>query len=217
MKARLIILGLLLVTIASNAQSTPWCVSLLAGQQLQSADIRSGSSFALTADYFFTEHFALTGGVSSFEGKLEHDLPWQGDSIHSGLLTHFHLQSRFYILSVGPTLSITTSQHSRLFVSLRVGHTIGSTTGREYTVLSYDDGYQDYYPSSGDAAVVDMRENKFTFGAVLGWRHFFNQVTGFELQASYDHYPNGYLHFIPQGSFSDQHYIAFRAGITFRF
>jgi hypothetical protein len=214
---KLLLLILLAASVAAQAQSPRWSMSVLGGAQLASEDVRSGASFALTADYAFTEHVALTGSLSSFEGELEHVLPSGTIPQHGSYVTDFNLKSRFYILSVGPKFYVPTGQNSKLFFSVLVGYTLGSTSGMEQAVLAYADGYREYYPSYGPAPVSGMRENKFTFGAAVGWRYYFGSSVGVELQASYDNYSSGFQRFLPMGSLKSGNYVAFRAGVTFRF
>jgi len=186
MKRGIIAALLLLASLGLFAQADTWYFSVLPGYQFSSSEVDTGWVASFDGGYYFTDNVGIHGGFMFNEGNFKVDVPPYGTA---------KFDDMFEIAEVGVELVGKAGEKGQIYGQFNVGYAFGlsldSATIAGMTV------------SLGDISVDDA----FCYGAAFGYRHFFNDKTALNLQATYHRVTGDW----------DTNHIDLRIGVSWKF
>lgn len=157
----------------------------------QHNSIRAQSGFVGTLDlgYYFTDNFGVHLDITYNNGNYEHDIIY----IESAFAYNkYKMKNRysdpFYILEIGPALARNIGDKGKIYFQISFGYRLGN------------DGVDNNLNTFG-FDVKKMQPLKWVYGGAMGYRYYFNEKVGINLQLTYhnmtyhtkNNNDNGYL------------------------
>ncbi len=144
---------------------------------------------SLDGGYFFTNnmgiHFAYMYNAGQFQ--------LQGQ-IGPYYLGSYRFDQNVSIAQVGPEFVMNHGSNSQTYFQLNLGYTFGNST-------------PSFHSDYGDISLGDFGKQTFVYGGALGYRYYFTDMTGINVQVAYNHFQNYAI-----SDFWDA-----RVGVIFRF
>lgn len=165
MKKVLIVLLLVLGSLCLYAQdSGQWYFSALPGYQFSSGHSRSSFVLSLDGGYYFNDNVGIHFSDTYNQGKYKYSYV-----IYPYEYT-FEGSSSFEIIEVGPEFGAKVGDNGKFYGQINVGYAWDTSNIGDGTYAVYN---------------ID-----WTWGAAIGYRHFFNDRVAINFQGTYHHLNN---------------------------
>ncbi|HTQ79623.1 MAG TPA: hypothetical protein VMM92_06480, partial [Thermoanaerobaculia bacterium] len=125
---------------------------------------------SLDGGYFFTENIGLHFAYLYDAGKFQAN--FHAGSLYAG---SYNFNKDINIGEIGPEFAWKGGGNSQSFLQLNVGYTFGNSTPNVNTVY-------------GSMPLGNFGKQTFVYGAALGYRYYFSQMTGMTIQTAYHHF-----------------------------